>query len=311
MKHSLWIGFLLTLLVVGCSQENEMENQSADFEGKIFTASFESGQSRTYLKNGRLSLWTANDRISLFNGNTLNCHYCFDGDTGDDSGMFFMMDKPDGTGHVLSANYAVYPYDADMEISTTGVVKATWRANQSYAPNSYGLGDNLMVAVTSDTDDTFLYFKSVGGCFKLQLYGEDVAVKSITLTGNDGEKIAGEANVTVVYDQGPTVSMTDAATTSITLDCGNGITLGATTESATAFWFVLPPVTFSKGVTVTVTDVEGRSFTQSTSKELVIKRNVVKPMVAVEVDVEKGLGEFLDYDYDPDMPYGDDEEEWF
>jgi hypothetical protein len=74
---------------------------------------------------------------------------------------------------------------------------------------------------------------------------------------------------------------------------------------------VLPPVTFSKGVTVTVTDVEGQSFTQSTSKELVIKRNVVKPMVAVEVDVEKGLGEFLDYDYNPDMPYGDDEEEWF
>jgi hypothetical protein len=34
-------------------------------------------------------------------------------------------------------------------------------------------------------------------------------------------------------------------------------------------------------------------------------------MVAVEVDVEKGLGEFLDYDYDPDVPYGDDEEEWF
>jgi hypothetical protein len=286
MKNSLWISFLLALLVSGCSQEDVLKNEPSVPEGRIFTTSFESDESRTYVGDDNLSYWTADDRISLFDGNTLNRQYRFDGKTGDDSGTFSIVEKPYGTGRLLTENYAVYPYDKDVRISTEGVVTTTLPAQQNYAFNSYGLGDNTMVAVTEDTDDTFLYFKNVGGCFKLKLYGDDVTVKSITLRGNNGEKIAGKSSITVAYGEEPGVIMADDATQSITLECGDGVKIGSTAETATAFWIVVPPTVFEKGITVTVKDINDRMFVQTTANELEIERNVIKPMTAVEVNPE-------------------------
>ena len=286
MKDSLWISFLLALLVSGCSQEDVLKNEPSVPEGRIFTTSFESDESRTYVGDDNLSYWTADDRISLFDGNTLNRQYRFDGKTGDDSGTFSIVEKPYGTGRLLTENYAVYPYDKDVRISTEGVVTTTLPAQQNYAFNSYGLGDNTMVAVTEDTDDTFLYFKNVGGCFKLELYGDDVTVKSITLRGNNGEKIAGKSSITVAYGEEPGVIMADDATQSITLECGDGVKIGSTAETATAFWIVVPPTVFEKGITVTVKDINDRMFVQTTANELEIERNVIKPMTAVEVNPE-------------------------
>ena len=288
MKNSLWISFLLALLVSGCSQEDMFRNQPSVPEGRVFTTSFEGSESRTYL-DGKLSYWTEDDCISLFDGNTQNLQYKFDGKTGDNSGTFSIVGKPSDTGNLLTANYAIYPYDKEMKISTEGVITATLPAKQSYVPNSYGLGANTMVAVTQAIDDTFLTFKNVGGYIKLQLYGNNVTVKSITLKGNNNEKIAGKAAITPIYDQDPTIDMTDDATGSITLDCGKGIKLGSTAETATAFWMVLPPTIFEKGITVTVYDVTGKMFIQTTAKKLEIKRNMVKPMAAVEAK--------------PDVPY--------
>jgi len=136
-------------------------------------------------------------------------------------------------------------------------------------------------------DDTFLSFKSVGGCFKLQLYGDDVTVKSITLVGNNGELISGNATIMAAYDETPTVMMEEDATDYIMLDCGEkGVKIGSSSEEATAFWVVVPPVRFKKGITVMVTDMGGKMFMQTTEKELWIDRNVVSPMVAVEAKME-------------------------
>ena len=288
MKNVVPFIFLLILLVSGCSQEEMSKHgTSSTSEGRVFTTSFEQNDSRTYVEDGHLSRWTEGDRISLFDASTLNCQYLFGGETGDAGGSFSMLSKPEGIGVSLNQNYAVYPYDEDMTISSEGVIMVTMPTKQHYAENSYGLGDNMMVAVTHNVYDTFLKFKNVGGCFKLQLYGDDITVKTITLAGNNSEKIAGKAIIIASFDKAPIVNMADDATTTITLDCGEeGMKIGSSVEDATAFWMVLPPVTFEKGITVTVTDVDGCVFTQTTSKELVVERNVVNPMVAVEVEIE-------------------------
>ena len=148
MKNSLWISFLLVLLVVGCSQEEIFRNKSKIPEGRVFTTSFESDESRTYVEDGRLSRWTADDRITLFDGNSLNRQYKFDGETGDNAGTFSIVEKPYGTGETLHTNYAVYPYNKDIKISEKGVITVTLPVEQSYAENSFGLGANTMVAVT-------------------------------------------------------------------------------------------------------------------------------------------------------------------
>ena len=289
MKNIITYIFLLTLLVSGCSQEEMPMNEASASGGRIFTTEFEQNESRTYVENGRSLRWTADDRISLFDGSTLNRQYKFDGKTGDSGGTFSMVDKEFGTGNLLTANYAVYPYNSGMTIMENGVITTFLPTLQHYAPNSFGLGDNTMVARTHNVYDTSLKFKNVGGSIKLQLYGDDVTVKSITLMSNNGEKIAGTATLTASYDEAPVVRMADYAYTYVMLDCGEkGVKLGSSAEEATAFWITLPPVTFQKGITVIVTDINHRSFIQSTHKELVVERNTVKPMapVAVKQDAE-------------------------
>ena len=286
MKNILSFLLPFAILISGCSQE-ELKNGKLDLQdGRIFTASFEQDQTRTYVEDGYLR-WTAGDQISLFDGNTLNRQYKFDGETGDNSGTFSIVNAPYGSGNDLTANYAVYPYASDVKITETGVITATLPAEQAYAENSFGPEANTMVAVTQNVDDTFLKFRNVGGYLKLQLYGDDVTVKSITLTGNNNEKLAGKAIITPAYGQSPTLTMVDDATTSITLDCGEGVKLSTSAETATAFWVVVPPTTFEDGFEITITDINGGTFAKSTSKEILIERNFIRPMAAFEVDIEK------------------------
>lgn len=271
-------------LLAGCyNTDEQLINEQIPSDGRIFTASFEQNDTRTYVEEGNLLRWNEGDQITIFDSNTLNQQYQFDGETGDNGGTFSKVSNSFGTGNDLNCHYAVYPYNKDIKITETGVITANLPAEQSYAKNSFGLGANTMVAVTKDVDDTFLKFRNVGGYLKLQLYGENVTVKSITLTGNDNEKLAGKATVTPAYGQSPTIVMSDDATTSITLDCGDGVKVGATEETATAFWIVMPPTTFEEGLTITVTEVNGESFTKSTSNAVVVERNIIKPMAAFEV----------------------------
>ena len=275
-------------LLVGCyNTDEQLINEPIHSEDRIFTASFEQNDTRTYVEEGNLLRWNEGDQITIFDSNTLNQQYQFDGETGDNGGTFSKVNNPFGTGNDLNCHYAVYPYNKDIKITETGVITADLPTEQSYAENSFGLGANTMVAVTKDVDDTFLKFKNVGGYLKLQLYGENLTIKSITLTGNNHEKIAGKATVTPAYEQTPTLAMSDDATTRITLDCGDGVKIGATAETATAFWIVVPPTTFEEGLTITVTEIDGESFTKSTSNAVVVERNIIKPMAVFEVEIEK------------------------
>jgi hypothetical protein len=233
MKKILSILFLFALLASSCSEDELVRNQSS--KSLKFTASFEENESRTYMGEGNFLRWTAGDQISLFVANALNQQYQFEGKTGANSGYFKKIGDSFGTGNDLNRHYAVYPYASDIEITDSGVITATLPAEQNYAENSFGLGANTMVAVTQNTDDTFLKFKNVGGYLKLQLYGDNLTVKTITLTGANNEKLAGKATITPSYDSDPIISRADVATATITLNCCDGVKIGSASETATAF----------------------------------------------------------------------------
>lgn len=279
----------LALLLGGCANEESYNIESELVVERVFTTSFEQNETRTYIEEGNLLRWNAGDQVSLFDGNTLNRQYKFDGETGDNAGTFSIVSKPFGTGNDLNCHYAVYPYSSDVKITENGVITATLPANQNYKENSFGLGANTMVAVTKDLDDTFLKFSNTGGYLKLQLYGNDIRVKSITLTGNNNEKLAGKVNITPIYGQEPTTTMIDGATSSITLNCGEGIQIGSTIESATDFWMVVPTTKFANGLSITIEDTDGGTFVKSTSNVVNIERNVIKPMTAFEVEKKETI----------------------
>lgn len=287
-KALIWLVASLLFTMVGCMEglhESGITETSSE-QLPDLTAGFAEGKTKTYVESGKYLRWHEDDRLTAFLGNTRNRQYKFDGATGDNSGSFSYVSSGNlETGNALDRIYAVYPYDETTTITDDGKISLTLPAVQTYAENSFGRGANTMFAVTENVEDTFLGFKNVGGYLKLKLYNADGAtIKSIEVKGNGEEKIAGAATATIAFGEVPQLTMADDVTTSITLDCGDGVALGATAETATEFWVVIPETTFESGITITVTDTEGGIFEKSTTKEVVIERNAVQPMAALEVE---------------------------
>ena len=274
-----------TLVLAGCTVsgigDDTVELRS---EGAVYTAGFEQVGTKVYVDTDLKSHWTADDRISIFSS-TYNEEYRFDGQTGDNSGTFTRVGTGNGEGSELPTSYAVYPFSDGTSISAEGEITVSLPAVQSYAENSYGLGANTMVAVAESKTSNALFFRNVCGYVVVRLYGEG-SVKSISITGNNNEKIAGAATVKAEYGQAPVVTMSESATTSITLDCGDGVALGKTADDATAFWFAVPPVTFSQGFTIRVTNTDLWSMEKSTSVERTITRNIKNPLSPLEANFD-------------------------
>lgn len=82
----------------------------------------------------------------------------------------------------------------------------------------------------------------------------------------------------------------------IYLDCWDGardgyVKLSNDAENPTSFWFVLPPTTFEGGITVTVHDTNGNTYTKSTDNAIAIERNIVQPMAALALtDADDNTG---------------------
>lgn len=281
MMKKLFISMIALLAMVACGNDEALDVSATLGDAPIITASFEGAMSRVSISEdeGAYTLaWEADDCLSVFMGEG-NMKY-----THQAEGVFAKEFGEQGVALSVNANYAVYPYNASTSISSAGVVTLTMPSEQSYVKNSFGAGANTMVSATATQDETDFIFKNVGGYLRLFLYGNNVTVKSIELKGNNNEPLAGEATITAIPT--PELAWTSTTTNSITLNCGEGVTLGATAAEATEFWFVVPVTEFENGFTVTITDVDGDKKVKSTNKSFEVERNVVKTMDAVEVVVD-------------------------
>lgn len=289
-KIILFLGFLS--LLFACTSELDNQPGIADEQAPVLYASInDEAETRVYLDEDYKVLWHADDRISVFNKNTYNQQYRFDGSTGANAGTFSIVE--DGklkTSNDIDNHHAVYPYRESTSISNSSVLTVNFPAVQTYAPTSFGQGANTMIAV-SDCDN--LMFKNACGYLMLKLFGDNIAVKSVSLRGNSHEKMAGEATVSMALGGLPSVTMFDSATEEIVLTCDNAVTIGNSAESYTEFWFAIPPVTFTEGFTVTVTDEAGKTFSKSTSSSIEIVRSYAKKMAPLEVSMVTSIPNYL------------------
>lgn len=279
-RCSLLFGLAIALVASCSTQEKDFQEP---LQGGIFFASFEQPAeegTKVYANENLHLRWNADDRVSIFNEVTYNQQYQFTGETGANAGEFQIVNGDVFvTGNRISHKVSVYPYQKSTVITEDEVLTVTLPAEQSYAENTFGLGINTMVSVSSGN---VLQYKNIGGYLMLKLYGEGVSVSSITLKGNNGEKLAGKAFVTMPLGGVPTVVMKDDATTEITLSCDIPVRLGATAEESTQFWFVVPPVTFSRGFSITVICSDG-VFSKTTDKVSVIERNKLAKMAPIDL----------------------------
>lgn len=289
---------VLLIVAIASCQVADVDSPSGArrHDAPRFAASLES--TRVYVDGDLQMYWTADDRISVFTCQG-NDQYRFDGQTGDQTCTFTKISEdPMNPRDPLSANYSVYPYRLTTSIAADGVLTMRLPEEQPYASDSFGLGANTMVAVTEGPADYFLKFKNICGFLVVKLYGTGT-VKSLVLEGSNGEKLAGKATVTTTANGNPSVTMAETGTTSITLNCGDGVSLGTDEATATAFWFALPPTAFTKGFVVSAMGANGKQAVLHTSISRTVERGVVNYMLPAEAvfNVPEGNVEFDDANF--------------
>lgn len=269
----------LALSLVGCTIEEPAEILQ---DTAVFQAVFESPDTRTYIDDQLEMFWTAGDQVSLFT--TLhNQAYRFTGSTGDRSGGFEKLQTGGSdSGSPLNAHYAVYPYQENTAIAEDGTLSFVLPSVQSCSGHGFGLGANTMVAVTENPEDHLLRFRNVCGYLVVRLYG-DATIREMSIRGNNGEKLSGAATCKPVYGESPAIAWGEGAGEQISLDCGEGVKLGTTAESASEFWFAIPPVSFEKGFTISYTTTDGYSYQRSTALSRTLTRNVVNRLSPVGI----------------------------
>ena len=289
--------------------QNDHLNDSATLNGGLPEVLYASvsdesrdDQTRTYV-DGKSVKWHRGESISYFAGTYANVKYTMENGQYDGTVNAKFVKNGDAKYNFGGANVynkiptyplAIYPYrESHLAVfgndnSSRYNFSVNYAKEQTYAPNSFGKGANVMVATGSSNDDDNLYFRHACGYLVIKLYGADTKVSNITLTAlGEGVKISGEA--TLIVEQNEPVRFNlfkkDAAYNTVSLDCSNGgqgVALGADAENATEFWFALPPVTITGGFKITVTDTKGYTYTKQTTKDVVISRNEIQPMAALQ-----------------------------
>lgn len=288
MRRLLGALCLVTVLCSCTNEEEEDNNTALESSRERVYATFEQPDTRTYIDDA--IRWHEGDALSLFRGVDINTRYLFEGNTGDREGSFVLADIDIVGGQELEHSYALYPYDYTTSITAEGRISYTLPAAQEYAECSFGRGSNVMMAMAAPKSDSFS-FKNCGGYLRLQLYGTDVTLRNIALRGNGGEPLSGDAIITATEEGLPNMIMDVRSSTTLSLDCGEGVTISNDPARPTEFWLVLPPTLFTEGFTITLTDNTGREVTHSTSKRVAIERNVIRPMAAIEVSFLGNEGE--------------------
>ena len=301
--------FSLVLLVAatlfGCSQFDEIDqpipggteiggDYSKDALPDVLYASIaEEEQSRTFV-DGDNVLWNRGESISYYAGEYGNAKYTMREGLYDGTANAEFVQAGDAAYTFESAtdfSLAVYPYSEAQQANFVDgryLLSATYAQEQRYAPNSFGKGADLMVATGALEDATNLHFRHACGYLVIKLYGTATRVANITLTAlGEDVKLSGERLLSVGLNENVQFNeWAESASNSVSLDCSNdseGVLIGSDEESATEFWFALPPTTIEGGFQITVTDNEGNTYTKQTTKDIEIKRNEIQPMKAFAI----------------------------
>lgn len=291
MKKILF-NLLVTLSVVAACQKNEsvvLTNCSESLVGKMETMQ----STKTSMDENNNVLWSNGDQITAFLRTSLGAKYQVTPASSGKTTAVFVFTKrllTDDENHIagveLEHNIALYPFIDDAYVEKSGEnykVTSKLPSIQTYVAESFSNGAFPMVAVSENNE---LMFKNVCGAIKLQLKGTQT-IKSIVIEGKNNEKLSGAATVTA-YPSGlaPVITMSADASTSVTLDCGDGVQL--TEGTATDFIIALPPVLFGKGFIVTITDLDNKTYTVETDKANTVLRSSILVMPVVKLEEAGG-----------------------
>ncbi len=226
--------------------DKTVENTIADTKEQItFKAVYSNGDglSKTAIEDRKKLVFTAGDQIKVFDGTEASV---FDGDIADGASAtcnFTGTANPDAETY-----YAVYPKSAEK--LTASSASATIPDAQDAVAGTFDKNAHVMVASASGTNKEFK-FKTANAFIR---FTAPRNLESVVMTGNNGEKIAGNITVSDYSD----IAVSDASATSITLS--------GTMEKGKEYYISYAPADFTKGITLTLTDEDGNEGTYTTNR---------------------------------------------
>ena len=214
------------------------------------------------------------------------------------------------------AYYAFYPGN-NVVATNMAEHRATFRLDDTQYYRNAQVGQNTMLpqgalyiaakAEQTTLSDAMFNCRNICGVFKLNLFSPSgKKVKKIEVTDNlvnivgdvnlKVDKVDPDVMTTLLNEYGGSNYQTDLAAyinevgynisnpgKTLTLDCGNGVSIGKTKATATPFYMVMRPLALVKGCNIVITFSNGTTKTISTSKDIRIKPNTIRNMTAVNV----------------------------
>ena len=278
--------------MVACGDDGDevvvVVEQSTDIAASSFT--LESPEGTTFA-------WTEGSRISLFRSNT-NERFAYDA-----AGDVFKKEDKLKMGEPFENAYAVYPYKGTNRVSN-GDIKTEVPSAQTYSADGVNFADAPMVGMSATASDPTMELKNLCGVAVVKLYGSAI-VKSVAITGNNGEVLAGTAMAEIGEDGTPTFDIVALQNNTVTLTAEEPVALGTTVEEATPFYLLVPPTTFENGFIVTVVDSYGnvrkKNFkVDEANPAASIARNEVVTIAEYELAEKKPTQTILDVQFNAD-----------
>ena len=281
-RHYVW-GGLLCLMALSCNTNRLEPDAPASPVELAFSASIDDNQdTRTVLQEDRMSIWwSPRDSIRIFCGEYSSGLF-ISNNTEPEARTIFYGSLNAATGTIDNENIsdsfmAVYPYKMAREWYRS-TVQICLPNEQIAADNTFARGMYPAAAISQNMN---LAFYNICGGIVFTVQGE--GIKYVTLTGNNGESIAGNSWITF-SGKIPNATI-DSGVTSITLKAPNG---GTFTPGIRYFISVLPQ-TFEQGITLTFFKANAKSEVTWT-KPATIKRS--RFLVIENADAEAGEYEY-------------------
>ena len=269
MKKTLRIMGLCALaaLTIASCKKNEQKADMTTFQA---TLTQPTGEGRTHIGDGNWLMWDNNDAIKVF--------------TADGTSAVFTTHNANSTtatfnGNIAEADaYCAFYPAAKASGLINGKVVLTLANEQQYAEGGFANGTYPMAAYTTGT---IFDFHSPCGLLAIPMQGTGT-ITSIELTGKLNEPLAGQLLIDPVgFDpENPTFTLGDFQTT-VTLNCGSGVTLEE--NNAKTFYFVVPKNVFMQGFTAVVKNGGTEIYRLETTNNNVIAAECIRLMPTVNV----------------------------
>ena len=177
--------------------------------------------------------------------------------------------------------YAVYPYNAASSCEN-GYLTVNLPSTQVAKAGSFG--DDLFISVASSPGNTNkMTFRNVCGGIKFSVDYDDI--REVVISNNDGRPMSG----TLKLDGWVVKSISGSPDLRVIAPFGETFTKGA------RYYAVIPPIAFSKGVTIKYITTEGKESSPIALPSSTIDRSVFSRLPDIETPVNFTYSPYLTF----------------